>query len=431
MKKKKLKLDFDINFAREMADAFSWSSGVSSSLYSDGDELVYARRPGGWDCNFCKKLCRKLGLDPRCEELHGRSARQAERFGGRYIYFCPLGLSFCASPIMSGGRFAGALVGGPVLITDPEDISESETVRNSKPGPEALVELKSAVNAALRLSPKRLSHISRQLFATAVCVSDSSRELFLSRSENSQQNYIGDYIFRLKSSGQAHSYPSAKEQELVAALASGDKATAGEKLNEILGHIFFYISDPEQSRARMEELFVVMGRAAVTGGADPELIFRISQQHMTEMRTLKTQEAIASYLARSLGRFTDLVFDMVDAKHSKVMRSAIEYINANFARSISLGEVAAHVGYSPAYFSRIFKEEMGVSFKEHLSAIRIEKSKALLLGSPISVADVCHLVGFNDESYFCKIFRSLTGVSPDKYRKRIHRIDENKEYGLK
>lgn len=431
MKKSKLKLDFDINFAREMADAFSWSCGVSSCVYSHEGEAVYARRPGGWDCNFCKKLCRKLGLESGCQGLHSRCALQAQRFGGRYIYFCPLGLSFCASPIMAGGRFAGAITGGPVLISDPEDVLDSETVQSAELSPDALTELKAAVNVILRVSPKRLGHVSRQLFASAVCVSDSSQEIFRSRSENNQQNYIGDYIFRLKTGEQGHSYPSMKEQELVAAIASGDKATAGEKLNELLGHIFFYISDPEQARARMEELFVIMGRAAVTGGADPELIFRISQQHMAEMRTLKTQEAIASYLARSLGRFTDLVFDMVDAKHSKVMRTAIEYINANFARNISLGDVAQHVGYSPAYFSRIFKEEMDLTFKEHLNNIRIEKSKALLLGSPISVAEICHLVGFNDQSYFCKIFRSITGVSPDKYRKRIHRIDESREYGLK
>lgn len=428
--KKTLQLDFDMNLAREMADAFSHSCGVSCAVYSHRGELLYSRRPGGWDCGFCKKLCRKLGLSPDCRSLHGDSIRQAERFGGRYIYFCPLGLSFTASPIMGGGRFAGGLVGGPVLISDPEDMLDSDAVSLSSPGPEALVELRSAAGALLRLSPKRLGHVSRQMFATAVCVSDSGQELFRSRRENDQQNYIGDYISRLKSDGHSHSYPTLKEQELVAAVAAGDKATAGEKLNEILGYIFFYISSPEQARARVEELFVVMGRAAVSGGADPEQVFRISHRHMADMRGLKSQEAVASYLARSLNRFTDLVFDMVGAKHSNVLHGAVEYINANFARNISLGDVAAHAGYSPAYFSRIFKEEMDLSFKEYLNSIRIARSKAMLLGSPISVAEICHLVGYNDESYFCKIFREQTGVSPDKFRKRINRIDSDKEYGI-
>lgn len=429
--KKRLKLAFDINNAREMADAFSYSCGLSCALYSQDGELVYSRRPAGWDCAFCKKLCSRLGIQPRCETLHSYAAFQAERFGGRYIYFCPLGMSFTASPIMAGGSFAGALVCGPVLISDPEDILDSEAMRNVSLSPEGAAELRSAVSVASRLSPKRLAHVSRQMFATAVCVSDSSREIFMSQKENRQQNYIGDYISRIKSSEQQHFYPVIKEQELVSAISSGDKAVANEKLNEILGHIFFYISDSEQARARLEELFVVMSRAAVTGGADPEQIFHISQQHMSDMRHMDNQEAVAAYLAHTLSRFTDLVFDMVEAKHSNVMRSAIEYINANFSRNLTLAELSAHVGYSPAYFSRIFKEEMDMTYKEYLNTIRIEKSKSLLLGSPVSVAEICHLVGFNDQSYFCKVFRSLTGVSPDKYRKRINRIDPDREYGLK
>lgn len=430
MKEKKPSLDFDIATAREMADAFAYTSGIACCVCSPGGETVHARRSAGWDCAFCKKLCSRIGLSVDCGSLHTYGAFQSERFGGRYVYFCPLGLSFTASPIMAGGRFAGAVVGGPVLISDPEDVLESEILQDALLSQSALTELRSALGAAVRLTPKRLGYVSRQLFSTAVCVSDSSQELFRSLSENRQQNYIGDYISSLKDSDAARSYPAEKEQELCRAVAAGDKAAAGEKLNEILGHIFFYISDPEQARARVEELFVVLGRAAVSGGANPEQIFRISQQHMSDLRTLKTQEAVAAYLARSLNRFTDLVFGMVGARHSRVMRTALEYITANFARSLSLGQVAEHVGYSPAYFSRIFKQEMGQTFKEYLNALRIEKSKALLLGGPVSVAEVCHLVGFSDESYFCKTFRAVTGVSPDKFRKRINRIDPGKEHGL-
>lgn len=431
MKNKKVQPGFDPAIAREMCDAFAHTAGIACSVCSADGETVHARRSAGWDCSFCKKLCSRMGISVRCETLHSYGAFQSERFGGRYIYFCPLGLSFTASPIMAQGRFAGAIVGGPVLISDPEDVLESDALDGVELSPEALTELKVAMRAVVRMTPKRLGHISRQLFASAVCICDSSAELFQSLSENRQQNYIGDYISRLKDSDNGHSYPADKEQELVRAVSSGDKTLAGEKLNEILGHIFFYISDPEEANARVEELFVVLGRAAVSGGANPEQIFRISQQYMRDLRALKGQDAVAAYLAKTLNRFTELVFGMVDAKHSKVMRTAIEFISANFARSISLGDVAAHVGYSPAYFSRIFKEEMGVTFKEYLNSVRIERSKSLLLGGPLSVAEICHLVGFSDQSYFCKIFRSVTGVSPDKFRKRINRIDSDKEHGLK
>ncbi|MBQ8263824.1 MAG: helix-turn-helix transcriptional regulator, partial [Oscillospiraceae bacterium] len=103
----------------------------------------------------------------------------------------------------------------------------------------------------------------------------------------------------------------------------------------------------------------------------------------------------------------------------------------NFSGKLTLEEAAAVVGYSPAYFSRIFKEEMGVTFKEALNAIRIERSKNLLLSSSASIADICSMVGFNDQSYYCKVFKRLSGVTPDRFRKRSRRIDSDKEHGRK
>ena len=225
------------------------------------------------------------------------------------------------------------------------------------------------------------------------------------------------------------SYPIEKETELFNAVAKGDKATAGDYLNQILGYIFFYVNDPEISRIRVEELFVILARAAIVGGANRDQIFRISQQYMLDMRSMNTQEEFTRYLAKSLNRFTDLVFEMVDAKHSNVINGVISYIGSNYTRNITLDEVASFAGYSPSYFSRIFKEDMGKTFKEYLTELRIEKSKSLLLSGNLPMAEICHMVGFNDQSYFCKTFRTVTGVSPDKFRKRTRRIDTAKEYG--
>lgn len=93
--------------------------------------------------------------------------------------------------------------------------------------------------------------------------------------------------------------------------------------------------------------------------------------------------------------------------------------------------VASRAGYSPSYFSRIFKEEMGMTFKESLNEMRVERSKTLLLTTTEPVSTIASIAGFNDQSYFCKTFRRSTGVTPDKFRKRVRRIDAEKEYGLK
>ena len=99
----------------------------------------------------------------------------------------------------------------------------------------------------------------------------------------------------------------------------------------------------------------------------------------------------------------------------------------NCERDLTLGEVADYAGYSHTHFSKIFNEEMGCGFRTYLNQARIEKSKVLLLanGGPVSV--ICAACGFEDQSYFCKVFKRLVGVTPDRYRKQGRRIDESKE----
>jgi len=150
---------------------------------------------------------------------------------------------------------------------------------------------------------------------------------------------------------------------------------------------------------------------------------------MQELKQLRTQEDVAHWLARVLTRFTDLVFELVDSKHKNIIHRAISYINANCAKDLNLADVADHVGYSHSHFSKVFKEEMGLGFRAYLNQVRVEKSKALLLAGNASIAEICELCGFEDQSYHCKVFKKLVGVTPDKFRKQSRRIDSDREYG--
>ena len=71
---------------------------------------------------------------------------------------------------------------------------------------------------------------------------------------------------------------------------------------------------------------------------------------------------------------------------------------------------------SPAYFSRVFKKEMGVTFNSFLNEVRIEKSKSLLRNNDLKMVDIALMVGFESQSYFTKVFKKITGISPLQYR---------------
>ena len=83
-----------------------------------------------------------------------------------------------------------------------------------------------------------------------------------------------------------------------------------------------------------------------------------------------------------------------------------------------LEDAAREVGLHPTYFSKLFKEEMGISFTDYLSKVRVEAAK-LLMRSDYSLAEISQMVGFNDQSYFTKVFKKHTGESPHRWRTQM------------
>ena len=419
---------FDVDFARQIAEDFSVSTGVSCRLFSaDGEQMFLCRQE-----NVCEELAQAVQIDFGCAALHGRAPEQAMRFGGRYIYSCPMGLVFFASPIMTGGELTGALVAGPVQIMDLEDQLSSSAVNFSARDEAMLNNARKAVASAPRWDTDRVQALSRQLFASAVYLSDNIQTLLTAHNDSARNNAVDDYISYLKQTeGLRVTYPLEKEQDLFRAIVRGDRESADDLFNQLLGHIYFYAMDEEEIRIRIEELFVVVIRAAACGGANIDHTFSLSRRYLWEIRNIRSQEELTGWLASSLRALMEQVYRGTQVKHSGAMERAVDYMKRKYALKLTLEEVAEYAGYSPTYFSRIFREDTGMTFKEYLNELRIEKSKTLLLTSGMTVTEISSMLGFNDQSYFCKIFKQSTGVTPDKFRKRSRRIDYEKEYGKK
>ena len=413
----------DLETAKAMADSFAMATGVRCRLLSTQGEMLYQRGVPEDECTYLKAL---PGTPPLCVDLHLNSIHQAERFGGRYIYACPSGLAYCASPIMVGGALIGGLVAGPVLLMEAEDLLEDLTEHRQVPCDE-IDTLRAFLSGIPQVEPTRMSHLSLQLFANCVCIGDNSREQFLQQSVGWQQRSIGQYVHQVKTGGQNIRYPIEKEQALFSAVARGDRTTATALLNELLGHVFFLTPDVAVSGIRVAELLSLLSRAAIQGGANAEAVLAISDQYIQKLRRLPSQEDVAQWLAQALRGYTALVFNLVDTKYEIVIQKAISYMQINCERNLTLGEVADYVGYSHSHFSKVFKEEMGCSFRSQLNQLRVEKSKVMLLASNASMSEIYAACGFEDQSYFCKVFKRLVGVTPNRYRKQSRRIDKDRE----
>ncbi|CAI6070328.1 helix-turn-helix domain-containing protein [Cohnella sp. JJ-181] len=98
--------------------------------------------------------------------------------------------------------------------------------------------------------------------------------------------------------------------------------------------------------------------------------------------------------------------------------AVVRYIEQHYNQELTLQEIANQFYLSREYISRRFKQETGENMIDFLTRIRIDKAKLLLANPNFKIAQVAEMVGYQDEKYFSKVFKKLTGVSPNQYRKK-------------
>jgi AraC-like DNA-binding protein len=135
--------------------------------------------------------------------------------------------------------------------------------------------------------------------------------------------------------------------------------------------------------------------------------------------------ALARTTAELLGAYREAVSDLAQAierpaaaRHDRGLRRALEYLDQQYARPVRLAHVARLAGFTPTYFSRLFRMRQGTTFEGYLSGIRIERARQLLTSTALSVTRVAQLCGFNSPEYFSRAFRRALGSTPLEHRRQ-------------
>ena len=107
---------------------------------------------------------------------------------------------------------------------------------------------------------------------------------------------------------------------------------------------------------------------------------------------------------------------MLNSPHEQILKQIILYVRSHFAEDITIEKIAAEVEYSPSHFMRFFKQETGHSFIEYLNDYRISYAGYLLKESSEPVGQIASRCGFDNFSYFIRLFKRKYGVTPKEYR---------------
>ncbi len=126
---------------------------------------------------------------------------------------------------------------------------------------------------------------------------------------------------------------------------------------------------------------------------------------------------IKEFAQKFLMECTQAVASVKKAEENPIIKKVCTYVDENLASDISLETAADFAGVSSFYLSKLFKEEKGETFINFISDKRLEKSRQLLEQTELSIKEITAEVGYNDQNYFSRIFKSKYGLSPKEYRK--------------
>lgn len=343
----------------------------------------------------------------RCNAFHTHyyGACEAERWDGKYIYYCPRGYTFiAAAPSSLNVPMEQCLIAGPIIMTNDDE-----------PFEDPLDAAESSQNVP-RMSTKEVRALSETL---SMAVNACTMDTLPPDVDSGRQAELLQMMYDLTLDLRAKKYPIENERQLQEHIRSGNKTGAHHELNELLAYVFNQSeNDSVRIKSRAQELLILMGRAAIDGGADVDEILNLCQQYAKEVENLRGVETMERWIGAILNKFISFVFDFNDIKHQNVIFKATAYIKENLAEKITLDMVAGRVYLSKSYFCRIIKEELNCTFTEYVNRLRIDRSKYLLRNTSIPIAEIASIVGFGDQSYFTRVFKRQTGVAPGRYREQ-------------
>lgn len=135
------------------------------------------------------------------------------------------------------------------------------------------------------------------------------------------------------------------------------------------------------------------------------------------LSSLNDQKLIKDFAQAFLLECTAAISNIRKTDTNPIIKKVCDYVEQNLSKDISLEMAADFAGVSSFYLSKLFKEEKGETFINFVSDKRLEKSCELLAETELSIKEITAQVGYNDQNYYSRIFKSKYGFSPKEYRK--------------
>ena len=193
-------------------------------------------------------------------------------------------------------------------------------------------------------------------------------------------------------------------------------AILGE-LKAVCADLRFMSSDLRDQIVGAGIVRTIVRMGAKMAGLSPVLIDSISQEYAQRMQHTASAEKLDSLTTRLVEHFCREVRKEQKNRCSSCVKKAIEYMEINLSRPITIAELSKAAGINQTRFVKLFSQETGMTMKQYMARKRCDLAAELLLESRMSVQEIGAYVGYADNNYFSKVFKANKGAAPQEYRK--------------
>ncbi|GAB3062884.1 helix-turn-helix domain-containing protein [Salinicoccus sesuvii] len=163
-------------------------------------------------------------------------------------------------------------------------------------------------------------------------------------------------------------------------------------------------------------IIALMTREVMKNGVHNEVAYTLSDLHIQNLEELDSQEEVDHALETAIIDFTSQVAKKTRLQYSVIINQCVSYVFKNLYDDLTLGRLAETVNVHPNYLSALFKKETGMNLKDYIQEAKVEESKLLITSSDYSLLEISTLLNFHDQSYFTRVFKKHTGLTPKKFR---------------
>ena len=373
----------------------------------------------GQSTSYCAILKKNTFDKKECFMLHMKAGQRAQALGEAYIFCCHANLNHIAFPLINHDELLGSVIIGPFLMDSPDSTLVSDLAERYHLSPALCLDLYDELGSLTVYPPAKVNQLKKLVDHLLSPLMPGERALLMQNQEKmSKQAKINETIqvYKEQHLDQTLSFFYTKEKELLGKVRTGSVLEVKALLNELIGHVMFSEGGQlDAVRIRSIELTTLLSRVAIDGGAAADSMYQLNSRFLLKLYQEQDMEDLCMLMQEVLECFMSAMFEKTD-KGNPYIRRALRFMADNYYEHLELSDVADHVQLSPSYFSALFRQVVGVPFREHLNRIRVEESKRLLLANTYSLADIAISVGFPDQSYYNKVFKRIVGITPGKYQ---------------